>query len=130
MDKRPDCRTCGVCCVSLQDQDSFCDVTPADVMRLGTRWAKRNVVFPDGWERMERGWPTAIAGVIKTAWRKQRSGPMKGAAACVCVALRGSLRHKVECSVYEKRPRACRVAVKTGDKTCLAVRRMFEEARL
>jgi len=133
MAKRPDCRTCGLCCVSLQDQDSYCDVTATDVTRLGTRWSKRNVLFWTPWDSLMTTINTGQrggVGAIRTAWKMQRSGPMKGTEACACVALRGSLRHAVSCGVYRKRPEACRTAAVPGDEACLQVRRMFEEAGL
>jgi Fe-S-cluster containining protein len=133
MAKRPDCRTCGLCCVSLQDQDSYCDVTVTDVTRLGTRWSKRNVLFWSSWDSLMMTINTGQrggVGAIRTAWKAQRSGPMKGAEACACVALRGSLLYAVSCSVYRKRPEACRTAAIPGDRACLQVRQMFEEAGL
>lgn len=73
-----DCLTCGICCVSLVDQEDYCNVTEQDKARLGKRFVRLNVVQPSG-------------DAIKTQWRVQRSGPLKGVEACTCVALRGSL---------------------------------------
>jgi Fe-S-cluster containining protein len=117
-----DCLTCGVCCVSLRDQDCFCDLTPEDEKRLGAAWVRRNVLRARLFDLIASGGRVPW-GAIKTKWRKQRAGPLKGAEACMCVALRGNLLHKVSCSVYEKRPRTCREAVKPGNRTCLWLRR-------
>lgn len=122
-----DCLTCGVCCVSLEDQEAFCDVLPEDEARLGKAFVQRHVhrfrlLDLANSLLMGGGLPP---GAIKTKWTKQRSGPLKGSEVLVCVALRGSVLHRVRCSVYERRPHACREAVKPGDKTCLWLRREF-----
>jgi len=115
----PDCRACGLCCVSVYDQEVFCDVVESDCERLGVAWVKRNVMFPTLFEQLVGGVPPAI----KTKWMAQRSGPMRGESACVCVALRGTLLKRVWCAVYDKRPQTCRDAVKPGDPVCLDLRR-------
>jgi len=128
--EQPDCRKCGVCCWSTQDDGSYCDVTAQDIERLGT-WAKKNVEmfspFDYATYRYDTG-DTEICGAVKTAWKKMRSGPFKGVEACVCVALTGSLMHKVRCSIYQKRPHTCRTALKPGDRACLELRKMFFRA--
>lgn len=118
--------------MSLLDQPAFCDVDENDLKRLDPKWVRKNVMFPSGFDALcnaidggQLPW-----GAIRTEWKKQRSGPAKGAEACVCVALRGSLMHRVKCSIYQKRPRACRVAVKPSDKACQQIRKLFEEANL
>ena len=67
-------------------------------------------------------------GAIKTVWTKQKTGPLKGIEICACAALRGSVMQRVSCSVYEDRPRVCRVAVVPGDKACRQAREMFQQA--
>jgi Fe-S-cluster containining protein len=106
-----DCLTCGICCIALEDQGEYANVTEKDKTQLGKRFVRLHVV----------------QDAVKTKWRVQRSGPLKGVSACACVALRGSLMHQVSCSVYSVRPEVCRKAVKPGDRTCLQVRRMFQE---
>lgn len=128
---KPDCTSCGACCVSLYDQDAFCDIEDADLGRLGKSWVKRNVLFMSVFDMATMaigGGRPATLGAIKTKWTEQRSGPLKGAEVCACVALKGSIMKSTRCSVYEKRPTACRVAVSPGDKTCLDIRGMFTEA--
>ncbi len=106
-----DCLKCGLCCVSLVDQDEYANVTETDKTRLGRRFVRLYVV----------------QDAVKTKWRVQRSGPLKGVEACACVALRGSLGHRVSCSVYENRPDVCHKAVKPGDRACHQVRQLFHE---
>ncbi len=106
-----DCLKCGLCCVSLTDQGEYCNVTEADKVRLGKPFVRLHVV----------------QDAIRTKWRVQRSGPLKGVEACACVALRGSLKHRVSCSVYSVRPEVCHTAVKPGDRTCRQVRQLFQD---
>ena len=123
------CLSCGACCVSYHDQEVFCDVTPTDEERLGRTFVRLNVLRP----RIIDTLGAAIDGrhlpygAIKTKWRKMRTGPLKGYEVCGCVALQGTVLEKVSCKVYEKRPDACRNAVKPGDKTCRQIRRMVLE---
>lgn len=121
------CRTCGVCCVSLTDQESYADVTAEDERRLGKRFVRLNVLRTSAIDRFASSIDGARLpdGAIKTAWKKQATGVLKGFNACVCVALRGSLLSRVSCSVYERRPDVCSRAVIPGDKTCRDARRMF-----
>jgi Fe-S-cluster containining protein len=42
-----------------------------------------------------------------------------------CVALRGTLRDDVTCTVYRHRPEACRT-VEAGDEECLRARRYWQ----
>jgi Fe-S-cluster containining protein len=108
------CRSCGACCWSMVDQEYYADVTPEDVERLPKRFVKLHVVQSEE--------------AIATKWQKQAAGPFKGVSACVCAALRGSLMHRVSCSVYENRPRSCRNALQPGDRSCRETRRMFKAA--
>jgi len=128
--KKPDCRACGACCVSLYDQDVFCDVTEKDMKRLGPGLVRKHVLAPDTvtllLQAIDGGAHTYFA--LATRWRKQRCGPLKGASICACVFLNGSVLHRTSCRIYQKRPRVCRTAVKPGDRACLQIRRMMQEA--
>lgn len=117
-----DCQSCGLCCVSVYDQEVFADVDEADCERLGVAWVRRNVLFPSLFDQLVGGVPA-----IKTKWLAQRSGPMRGKRACVCVALRGTLLKKVRCSVYDRRPQSCRDSVEPGDLVCLDLRGELSE---
>jgi Fe-S-cluster containining protein len=114
--------------VAPYEQDAFCDVTPEDVGRLGKKFVRLNVLL----SRPIDVFAAAIDGAdypsaaIKTKWRESKVGALKGFRFNVCVALRGSVMHKVSCSVYEDRPRVCREAVKPGDRTCREIRRTFK----
>jgi len=128
--EKPDCLSCGACCVSLQDQDVYCDVSEEDLKRLGKAWVRKNVLLSRPFDMIAGLIDGNLAshGAIKTKWTKQRSGPLKGFELCSCVALKGSVMDTVKCSVYEKRPDTCRSAVVPGDRTCLDARRLFKDA--
>lgn len=125
----PDCRKCGLCCVSPYDQDAFCDLGWEDEQRIGLSWVRRNVVRYSFSERLAAAFQgeELPPGAIRTRWKPVKAGPLKGGKACACVALRGSILHQVSCSIYERRPRACREAVVPGDKVCQEIRREYQE---
>lgn len=126
----PDCLSCGLCCVALHDQAAYCNITKAETKRLGA-WGKKNVLLSQPADRfayMFNGSGEPPYGAIKTEWTMQKAGPLKGCETCSCVALVGSVLNKVRCSIYEKRPQTCREAVVPGDRTCLNLRRMVDEA--
>ena len=124
------CRACGVCCVSMRDQEVYCDVTVEDERRLGKRFVRLNVLRPRPVDLLANalGGTMIPQGAIKTAWRQQESGPLKGTEVCACVALRGTVLKKTSCAVYDNRPKACREAVKPGDHNCRALRQMIRDA--
>jgi Fe-S-cluster containining protein len=123
------CRSCGICCVSLTDSEVYCDVTVDDMKRLSKGFVKKNVVRPRLFDRLAHAIDgnSIPDGAIKTIWTEQKAGPLKGTEVCACAALRGSVMHRVSCSVYENRPRVCKVAVVPGDKACRQVREMFRQ---
>lgn len=125
--KKPDCLTCGVCCVCPRDQEYYCDMTPEDMERLDKKFIKSSVGFMSPFDMlvMAIDGHNIMGGAILTKWRTMRSGPFKSYEINTCKALRGSVMHKVSCSIYENRPEACREAVKPGDKACRDVRRAY-----
>ena len=104
-----DCKKCGCCCVAMEDNTVWADVEEEDAKRLGSRLVREHVV--------EKG--------IKTRWKVQKTGPFREYELCACTFLRGSVLHRVSCSVYDKRPQVCRVAFQPGDRECLKVRKWF-----
>ena len=122
------CRSCGICCVSLTENKVYCDVTVEDMKRLSKGFVRKNVVQARLFDRLAHALDgnRIPEGAIKTAWKSQKAGPLKGAEVCACTALRGSVMHRVSCSVYENRPRVCQTAIVPGDKTCRQVRGMFQ----
>jgi Fe-S-cluster containining protein len=97
-----DCRTCGACCTSPDENrregtDEWVEVAPDDVL-LRRRAAARLVVHN-------------ADGVPHLRLHDHR-----------CAALRGVLGRRVACSIYEIRPRACR-RVEAGSPRCLQYRR-------
>ena len=125
--KALDCRACGVCCVCPQDQGYYCDVTPEDIERLSKKFVTENVAFTSPFDMMAMiiDGHRVMGGAIRTTWRTMRQGPFKGYEMNTCVALQGSVMHKVSCSIYKNRPDVCRIALKPGDKSCLDVRKAF-----
>ncbi len=102
----PDCQTCGLCCISPYEANTYVDVTPKDEARLGEKFVRLHV----------------LNGSIKTVWAETKRGPMKGFKMNRCAALRGNIGFGVRCSVYENRPAICRMALVPGDEACLAIR--------
>lgn len=118
------CVTCGLCCMPVQRQDAFCDVSVEDLKRLDRRWVRNNVLGFSAMDRMLAaidGYPLP-AGALKTREHVAKHGPFRGQEVCACVALKGDPGHKVECRIYAKRPNTCRVAVVPGDETCRTLR--------
>lgn len=127
---KPDCRRCGLCCISLTDEETWAEVTLADAERLGSPWCKRHVIGHDVVYQMTRAaveGKAAYLGGIETKWREVKAGPLKGVEACACVALRGSLMHRVSCRIYDKRPKVCKTALSPGDPACLETREKVEQ---
>lgn len=129
--QKPDCLTCGACCVAPDNQEAYADVTAEDARRLGRRFVRLHVLGPSALDTFA----AAIDGknappmAIETRWTTQRSGPYKGFEVSTCAALRGSIGSRVRCSVYEKRPKVCRTAVKPGDRACREIRKAFSSAK-
>jgi len=132
--KKPDCMACGLCCVATSTQEAFCDLDDADLETLadalGDRWIRRNVMFASTFDMLARRFDGGGQGAdmaIKTKILPINSGPLKGCESCACVALKGVPMKKVSCSIYENRPRACQTAVNPGDRTCLEIRRLYQD---
>jgi len=73
------CTSCGACCIALSDYGVYCNVTIDDVKRLSKSFVRRNITL----------------AAIRTIWKEQKAGPMKGTEICVCAALRGSIMSRV-----------------------------------
>jgi len=106
--KRPDCLACGVCCWAMEEA------------KLLDSWGRKHIVEvpwndPHAW--------VGTYGAIETKWRTMKAGPLKGREILICEALRGSMLHRVKCSIYEKRPSVCKVTFRPGDLACLKLRR-------
>jgi len=126
---KPDCTTCGVCCISPIDQESYCDVTIADEKRLGAKLVKQHVLCSSMFDTLLAAidWRPMPQGAIKTVWTKEKHGPFKAYQFCRCACLQGVIMKKVKCVVYDKRPRVCRMAMKPGDEACKRLRESFQE---
>lgn len=96
--KNLDCRACGVCCTIEEDVDYSVNVDEEDLDRLSPGFINRNVFRPNGFEGL----------YLRAVQRVQLKGPLAGLVVTCCAALRGSVLHRVSCSIYEHRPKACR----------------------
>jgi Fe-S-cluster containining protein len=122
----PDCTKCGACCISLQDQQCFCDLTEKDLDKMSPQFIRANVLFSSPFDLLCSplvfGKPQPL-GALKTKYLENKRGYFKGCTACACAMLEGSLMYEVKCRIYESRPEVCRKAVVAGDKSCKAIRR-------
>ena len=136
---KPDCRTCGVCCVAPGEQDVYCDVDEKDLKRLSPGFIRKHIT--NAFQPLEYLATVVIAGksarasdgiatmlAIRTQWKMMRTGPFAGNELNVCAALRGSVLSRVSCSVYRNRPAVCRKAIKAGERECLIARDNFKRA--
>jgi hypothetical protein len=98
-----DCQACGACCGPSTDYPTYVDVDENDLARLTPHWRKAHVFEDD--DRTQ--------GSIATKYDPKGN--------VVCVALRGTIRGRVSCGIYGRRPRLCRIFV-VGSKDCLAAR--------
>ena len=113
------CVSCGACCIAPYDQDAYADIEEKDMKRMGKKLVRRLVVYADpiGMLIASVAGQPAVGPAIKTRWRKARAGPMRGIRMCSCAALKGDVMKKVECSIYDVRPRICRTFV-PGSEAC------------
>ena len=124
-----DCRSCGACCVSFEDQGYFCDVDDDDLAKLSRAFVRKNVeMFACPQLLGLLAHTNYVCGAIMTKWVEVKSGPLKDYELNVCRALRGSVMSKVSCSIYKNRPRTCKIAVSPGSRACREVRRAFKNA--
>jgi len=130
---KPDCKTCGLCCVSMDEADVYCDLLPEDALRLPKKYHRHFVAFDtlsflsqaiDGRKSLSE----CSGGALKTRWINVRGGPLKGFELCACALLRGTPLKNVRCAIYQQRPSTCREAVKPGDRACKWFRREIELA--
>jgi Fe-S-cluster containining protein len=81
------CLSCGACCFSPYEQKWFADLEPRECKGFTQKQIAHNA--------------------IKTVKREMQDGILKGIPLHVCCCLEGSVMHRVSCSIYEKRPKAC-----------------------
>jgi Fe-S-cluster containining protein len=82
------CLSCGACCFSPYGQKWFADLGPGEGRKLPRKQIEHDA--------------------IKTVERTMDGGILKGLTLRVCCCLDGSVMHRVSCSIYEKRPDACK----------------------
>jgi Fe-S-cluster containining protein len=100
-----DCQTCGACCAnSRPNRDEkyrdYVQITGQDKLARRPDLLRTLTILNDHGETH-----------LKLVGREQR-----------CVALQGKLGERVACTIYELRPRPCRI-VEAGSRECLARRR-------
>lgn len=103
-----ECRSCGACCLPSWSDPAYVSLTESDIKRLPPRYHLH----------ISRG------GELATKVSEAKAGPHKGAEVCSCVALRGSVGHRVSCAIYESRPELCR-SFKPGSLACRDAREML-----
>jgi Fe-S-cluster containining protein len=91
-----------------------------DLKRLGPQLSKRYVYQGSILEQV-----IYRIHALRTKWRKQKNGPLRGSSVCGCICLEGSVLHRVCCKVYNRRPMVCRTAVKPGDRCCREIRKLY-----
>ena len=123
--KKLDCTKCGLCCISLLDQTSFCDVEPEDVKKLTTSEKKHIEIF-----YMFHTTSKTHEGAIKTKWRKVTKGPFKTHEVCTCYFLQGSPLHETKCKIYERRPETCKNSMNPGEKACIQLRKLWKDSKV
>jgi hypothetical protein len=97
------CTNCGACCGPYEQQAGWPNITRADVARL-TDYEFEHYVTTEN----------TYFPAIETKMTK--------AHVVVCRFLKGEVGKKVSCSIYDRRPDACR-DFKAGIKTCREFRR-------
>lgn len=125
---KPDCTSCGACCVSPNDQPSFCDLTSAELESLSPQFIAKNVEITSTFKHLLHGGHRP-PDALRTRWKTMKSGPFKGFELCVCCMLDGSVMRKVHCRIYETRPSICRKALKPGDRMCLMLRKALSDEK-
>jgi Fe-S-cluster containining protein len=106
-----DCRKCGACCspqtwgCSMSEQkDGYVQLLDFDLEVMSEEYVRKHVK-----KSRKHG--------LQLACKKNHNG-------CVCVALRGTVGKRVSCSIYERRPHACRIFEK-GGPACLETLRQI-----
>lgn len=104
-----DCVRCGACCIADNEDEDYVHLYDEDVERLTERERRLLVVKP----RERSGGDWIVFQAIRTSYDRRGN--------CRCKALRGTIGRKVSCSIYERRPLACR-RFEVGNRVCLIAR--------
>ncbi|MET0753389.1 MAG: YkgJ family cysteine cluster protein [Pyrinomonadaceae bacterium] len=98
----PDCMTCGACCAAM-----LCvGVRPAE---------EKEISAEDFWDITTKG---ASGEIIVDRYLRRNAETL------ACTALDGTIGEKVNCRIYQQRPRICHLFEAGSDK-CHALRRAF-----
>jgi Fe-S-cluster containining protein len=126
-DKVPSCTSCGLCCVSWQWQDVYCNLSDSDIEKLPKRYC-RAIVYFSPLQRLCRIANVDCPAALRTRPLKVKVGTLKGLSLCACALLRGSPLKKVWCAIYKQRPSTCHTAMTPGEPACLVLREAVLEA--
>jgi len=97
-DNRFDCVSCGACCISPQDYETYVDVDDGEAALIPKRMLLKR----------SRSYTSLLT-------KRTRDGFV------VCTALKGKPGRRVSCGIYDVRPGVCR-EFKPGGPACLASR--------
>ena len=102
--RKPDCRTCGACCLGGYDvPGGWADCTVDDVKRMSRAVRARLV---------EGGWAGALPATPTVMTRQFGA---------VCAFLRGTPGKRCSCRIYVTRPEVCRTFL-PGSRSCREAR--------
>jgi len=107
-----DCQTCGACCLSHWDTETYVYVSDRDIRRLRMAYTEPTV------RRLVGGLDDPLEQGIRTKENEQGQ--------ITCISLRGSVGRQCSCGIYEARPKVCR-DFNPGSEACKYAR---EEARI
>lgn len=92
-----DCRTCAACCAAEVPLPFYVGLDTVDIARLSPRFRAEKVARQSILTRLD------------------------ATGRCVCVALRGTVGRRASCTIYPRRPHACR-ELAVGSEDCLRAR--------
>lgn len=122
------CTECGLCCISWQWQDVYCNIREEDVAKIPKRH-RGQIKYMGAFDHLcsviDGGF--ACPAAIKTRTVKPRTGPLKEIELCACALLRGTPLKKVWCAVYEQRPSTCHEAMRQGEPACRSLIKMVNQ---
>jgi Fe-S-cluster containining protein len=104
---KPDCRSCGACCVGTDTSDGWADCTDEDVRRMSRRVRATLVPISPGWNYSTSWCATPVVTTKKFG--------------AVCAFLRGTPGKRCSCAIYGTRPNTCR-SFEPGARGCWEVR--------
>lgn len=121
---KPDCTKCGICCVSVHEQECVCALTHEDLLKFPPRFIAKNVIEFSLLDQLAYNTPPAA---LRTKFSQTNKGFFAGFEFLVCCQLDGQVGHKVRCRIYKTRPAICRKVIKSGDLVCIGLREAYKK---